>query len=372
MSQEKTGPELGNPGTGNDKRAASHRQHNEPADIGAYASTALTGHSRARNLHDRGLHVFPVDHPRHRECIGKHSATFPCDGTRGKHPAVKWGVWAVTVTPQMIEREWGRYRGLANIGVACGPSNLVVLDEDKAGEIERWCVTYGIALPDTYTVTTARGPHLYFRWDHTKQRIGNSPKAMEGFKIDVRGDGGFVVAEGSRHADGHLYIGNGHEIAALPDEVADLLLAGGHPEPAQPEPVWEVVEVVDYNTTKIGFHHRHNSLVAYAGRLRKSGLDRAEAEPTFRATSTRVTPRAPTSTAPTTPTTTSEPSNSRTASAPPTSATPTGYCTTPTVASATCTPGASGSSTAAVVGSSTKKTPWSPRPPNKWPRVSTS
>jgi hypothetical protein len=245
----------------------------------------LTGHSSARNLHDRGLHVFPVDHPRRRECIGKHGPDNPCDGQRGKHPAVKWGVWAVAATPQMIDREWTKYRGLANIGVACGPSQLVVLDEDGAGEIDRWCVTYGITLPDTYTVTTARGPHLYFRWDHTTQRIGNSPKAMEGCKIDVRGDGGFVVAEGSRHADGHLYTGDGREIADLPNEVATLLLAGatttnGHEDAGQPREPRS--DDRDYDNDRIGFHHRHNTLVAYAGRLRKSGLDRAEAEPAFR------------------------------------------------------------------------------------------
>ncbi len=243
------------------------------------------GVTAARILHDRGLHVFPVDHPNHPQCIGKHGPDSPCDGHRGKHPAVKWGVWSVTVTPQMIDLEWGKHRGLANIGVACGPSNLVVLDEDRHSELDRWCITYGITLPDTYTVTTARGRHLYFRWDHGTQRIGNSPKAVEGFKIDVRGDGGFVVGEGSRHADGELYTGNGHEVADLPAEVAALLLEGapthGQPPEHADQPTWvEVTE--DHQDTKIGFHHRHNTLVAYAGRLRKSGLDRAEAEPTFR------------------------------------------------------------------------------------------
>jgi hypothetical protein len=244
----------------------------------------LTGHASARNLHDRGLHVFPVDHPGHAECIGRHGPESPCDGARGKHPAVKWGVWAVTITPQMIDLEWGKYRGRANIGISCGPSNLVVLDEDAPGEIERWCVTYGITLPDTYTVTTGRGRHLYFHWDHTAARIANSPKAMQGFKIDVRGDGGFVVAAGSRHESGELYAGNGLEIVELPDQVAQLLLAGAgedtgeHPEPAPDD----ADHHADHHTTRIGYGRRHKALVAYAGRLRKSGLDCQEAEPAFR------------------------------------------------------------------------------------------
>jgi P4 family phage/plasmid primase-like protien len=235
-------------------------------------------------LRDRGFHVFPADHPDHPECIGRHGPTTPCDGCRGKHPAVKWGVWAVTVTLQMIDLEWGKHGGLANAAVACGPSSLVILDEDEQGELERWCAAYGFILPETYTVITARGRHLYFHWDHTKQRIGNSPKAMDGFKIDVRGDGGYAIAEGSQHASGAVYVGNGLPVADLPQDVAQLLLTGAahNTDQSGPEPVWENA-TQDFNTTRIAFHDRHKALIAYAGRLRKSGLDEHEAEAAFRA-----------------------------------------------------------------------------------------
>ena len=178
-------------------------------------------------LHKQGLHVFPADHPDQPKCIGLHDpAKSPCDGKRGKHPSVKFATWAVAATPQMIDLAWSRRGGLANIAVACGPSNIVVLDEDEYGELDRWCADYGITLPDTYTVTTARGRHLYFYWDHSTQRIGNCEKAMSGYKINVRGHGGFAIAEGSRHESGATYIGNGQPIADLSQEVAQLLLAG--------------------------------------------------------------------------------------------------------------------------------------------------
>jgi hypothetical protein len=180
----------------------------------------------------------------------------------------------------MIDIEWEKHGDLANIGVSCGPSGLVVLDEDAPGEIDRWCVTYGVALPATYTVDTGRGRHLYFRWDHTTQRIGNSPKAMDGFKIDVRGDGGFVVAEGSQHASGALYAGNGEPIADLPAQVANLLLATDKREP-DPGPAWEDV-AAHHHRAKIEYSRRHKALVAYAGRLRKCALDYREAEIVFR------------------------------------------------------------------------------------------
>jgi len=178
----------------------------------------------------------------------------------------------------MIDLGWDRHKGLANIGVSCGPSGLVVLDGDKRGELDRWCVTYGVALPDTYAVTTGRGDHLYFRWDHSIKRIGNSPKAMEGFKVDVRGEGGYAVAEGSQHASGAVYTGNGRPIADLPDPVAELLLAHSSGEDTE-GPNWEKV---DPNTAKIGFGDRHGALVSYAGRLRKSGLDLGEVDEAFR------------------------------------------------------------------------------------------
>ena len=137
----------------------------------------------------------------------------------------------------MIDQAWARRANLANIGIACGPSNIVVLDEDQAGELDRWCADHGITLPDTYTVTTGRGRHLYFRWDHSAQRIGNSSKAIDGYKIDVRGYGGFAVGEGSRHASGADDVGNGLPFAELPQKVAEIASRRRGPTAQLPTPL---------------------------------------------------------------------------------------------------------------------------------------
>jgi hypothetical protein len=240
------------------------------------APGVLTG--CAHKLHEQDFNVFPLDHPNHPKCIGAHAKT-PCDGQRGKHPTVAWKTWAVTVTDKQIDRAWSKRHGIANIGIACGPSNLVVLDEDQHGELERWCVTYGVSLPDTYTVTTGRGKHYYFRWDHSIKRIGNSNNVRaKGFKIDVRGDGGYVVAAGSQHENGTAYIDNGHLVANLPTVVAEFLTESTI-STTQSEPI--NAEDDDHINGKIAFGDRHYRLVAYASRLRKSGLDYAEAEPSF-------------------------------------------------------------------------------------------
>jgi Bifunctional DNA primase/polymerase, N-terminal/Protein of unknown function (DUF3987) len=238
--------------------------------------------------HKRGLHVFPADHPGQPQCIGKHGPHSPCDGKRGKHPAVAFGTWAIAATSQMIDLEWSKHRGIANIAVACGPSQLVVLDEDEAGALDRWCDTNDITLPATYEVTTGRGRHVYFYWDHTARPIGNSDKAMHGLKINVRGNGGYAIAEGSVHESGAVYTGNGLPVAELPAQVAKLLLAGknGSSVNGKGRPETVLTGAADFlaspNDQKIPTGKRHNALVAYAGRLLKCGLDYHEAEAVYR------------------------------------------------------------------------------------------
>ncbi len=201
-------------------------REDRPGDTEAAPTTRQVDgtENTAQRLLGHELHVFPADHPDHKQCIGKHGPDNPCDGKRGKHPAVKWGVWAIAPTPQTISLGWRKHRGACNIGIACGPSSLVVLDEDAAGELQRWCDAHGITLPPTYTVSTGRGNHYYFRWDHTKTRIGNHERIFDGYKINVRGDGGYVIGEGSQHESGIIYTGNDRPIAELPDTVANLLL----------------------------------------------------------------------------------------------------------------------------------------------------
>jgi putative DNA primase/helicase len=238
-----------------------------------------------RLLHEYGFHPFPGDHPDYPDCIGAHGPTSPCDGERGKHPCVKWKTYAVTVTPQMITSAWEARKGLANILIACGPSSLVVLDEDQAGELDRWATDNGFILTPTYTVKTNRGEHRYYFWDHAIRRISNSDRALKGkgYKVDVRGDGGYAVGEGSRHASGIDYIGNGLPVAPLPDEAAALLLAGAADanKPRTESSPWDQTNN-DFNNDRIAFGNRHRALIAYAGRLRGLGLDYLEALPVYR------------------------------------------------------------------------------------------
>lgn len=97
-----------------------------------------------------------------------------------------------------------------NVGVPCGAaSGIVVLDVDSP---EAQALVDSWSLPATPCVTTARGRHYYFR--HPGFAVGNSVR-LAGTKLDIRGDGGYVVGAGSLHESGAIY-----EWAVSPDDVA--------------------------------------------------------------------------------------------------------------------------------------------------------
>ena len=85
-------------------------------------------------------------------------------------------------------------------------------------------------LPKTVTVKTGKGRHLYFRCADV--RVSNSAGRI-GKGIDVRGDGGYVVAAGSipdlgvpyRFVDGRGL--DEIEVAKAPKRLLDLVTAKG-------------------------------------------------------------------------------------------------------------------------------------------------
>jgi len=168
---------------------------------------------------------------------------FPC-AQGAKRPALRenWQDLA-TIDRSRIRAWWARQP--YNIGIACGPSRLVVIDLDVArdgsgldgpasGEdaLQRLCRAHGQRYPaGTYTVgTPSGGAHLYFTAPETPVR--NSAGRL-GPLIDVRADGGYVVGDGSR-IGGRRYAARGDFLPLalpLPDWIARLLNA----EPALPE-----------------------------------------------------------------------------------------------------------------------------------------
>lgn len=155
---------------------------------------------------EAGWKVFPIDHPSVPYCDGvKTKAHDPrtCP-ERGKHPTGKWSTMATTDVAVLGQTNYFGGTRPHNYGIACGPSGLLVVDEDQPDAFGLFCDAAGVERPDTYTVTTAHGRHYYFGQPHD-ETLGNQAGSLKAYGIDVRGDGGYVVGAGSLHAEGVIY-----------------------------------------------------------------------------------------------------------------------------------------------------------------------
>ena len=140
---------------------------------------------------------------------------------------VPHGFKDATRDPETIRNWWREYRA-ANIGVATG-SGFFVLDLDGP-DAEAWflnsCGLHGEA-PDTLTVKTSRGLHLFFRTD----AVIPCSTSYHAQRVDVKGDGGYVVAAPSIHPDGSIYtIVKDKVIAEAPRWLVDLAMPDEKPK----------------------------------------------------------------------------------------------------------------------------------------------
>lgn len=151
------------------------------------------------------------------EYAGRGWAVFPVS-PMSKKPLTPHGCKDAKKTAGPIRAWWKKWPD-ASIGIATGPiSNLIVIDEDLDEdkglngyeEVTTWERVHG-QLPETVRAITGRGGyHLYFSYsgDDIKNRAG----LLEG--VDVRGDGGYVIAPPSMHPNGTEY-----QWEEAPDEI---------------------------------------------------------------------------------------------------------------------------------------------------------
>lgn len=178
---------------------------------------------------------------------------------RGKRP--RWDDWTHEATSDCdkIAAHW-QANPDDNIGLLTG-NGFVVLDLDTGGveslqELQRF---HG-ELPRTRTVRTGSGGwHLYYR---APCRVPNSSRLL-GPGIDVRGDGGQVVAPPSVHPSGALYeLKRLGDLAELPASWCQLL---------QERAVRGPVQLAEDTVFADG--SRNQELARVAGAWRRTGLD---------------------------------------------------------------------------------------------------
>jgi bifunctional DNA primase/polymerase-like protein/AAA domain-containing protein len=161
-----------------------------------------------------GTPVFPC----HGISDGACTCSRPDCGSPGKHPigsAVPHGLKGATTDPEVIRGWWADHPS-ANIGLPTGAgSGLVVVDIDRHEGLTELTARFG-ELPETREHQTGSGrAQLIFR--HPGGTVPNATafKGTEG--IDIRGDGGYIVAPPSRGKICEYAILNGAAPAPLPE-----------------------------------------------------------------------------------------------------------------------------------------------------------
>jgi hypothetical protein len=134
-----------------------------------------------------------------------------------------------------VRQWWGRWPD-ANVAIRTGAvSGLVVLDvdPDHGGDqsLERVLDRFG-PLPDGRLVRTGSGGrHFYFA--HPGSLVRNDTGRLLGRGLDIRGDGGYVIAPPSRHVSGGSYVleAGGQIIPEIPGWLIELLRPPPTPKP---------------------------------------------------------------------------------------------------------------------------------------------
>ncbi|MFE6222936.1 bifunctional DNA primase/polymerase [Streptomyces sp. NPDC057854] len=180
----------------------------------------------------------------------------------GRPWKLKWGEAATTDMDKVIQ--WWQYSPDANIGVACKPSGILVVDcdvpkkqgllrdtpwaylHDRLGPLvdgtdvlREMCARFGDTyerFERTYRVCTASmGLHLYFRWPEDAQASQASP--VPGV-LDIRcnggSKGGYVLAAGSVTRKGSYVAENDLPIADAPPWLVELCREKPKPKPVKP------------------------------------------------------------------------------------------------------------------------------------------
>jgi predicted P-loop ATPase len=150
----------------------------------------------------RGWHVFACHTPTENGC----SCRNPDCNDVGKHPRTKNGLNDATTDEATIRRWWTMWPQ-ANIAIRTGAvSGLVVLDNDsyKGGDASLHELEQSYSpLPETVLSLTGKGQHYCFAYPGT--HVKNGVESL-GAGLDIRGDGGYIIAPPSLHATGRRYV----------------------------------------------------------------------------------------------------------------------------------------------------------------------
>lgn len=166
---------------------------------------------------------------------------------RGKRPMVRWTSYQSQRPSRAEVEHWYRHWPDANVGIVTGRlSGLLVLDVDAghggAESLAQLEHEFGAIEPTLECLTGGGGRHLYFR--HFGETVPNKAGFRAG--LDLRGDGGVVVAPPSIHPSGRPYrwragCGPGELGPAPMPEWLRAIVGGSAHHPGHPPSHWRAL-----------------------------------------------------------------------------------------------------------------------------------
>ncbi|WP_447983830.1 bifunctional DNA primase/polymerase [Nitrospira sp. Nam74] len=211
----------------------------------------------------KGWSVLPLHSPRKGQCSCNKTE---CEAV-GKHPCAEHGLNDATLNIPIIQAWWERWPR-ANVGVVTGrESGLVVLDIDPRHSGDNTLAQleeqHGKLPATVESLTGGGGRHILF------QHPGGYIKSRSiGQGLDIKADGGYIVAPPSVHLSGETYV---WEVSSHPEDT-----------PVSSMPGWLHKLVTNgalkpkrchaHSPERIPEGTRNNTLTSLGGTMRSSGM----------------------------------------------------------------------------------------------------
>ena len=224
----------------------------------------------------------------------------------GKHPRTPNGIHDASHDPDTLKRWFSPSAG-TNVAIATGAvSNLIVIDIDMHDDGEGKPVDGEVSLqalieelgplpPTVEAQTGGGGKHLLFR--HPGTVVRNSSSKL-GPGLDVKADGGCIVAAPSRHREGILYqweassLPGETEVAQLPEAWLKAITRppGTSPKASGDAMGWDAPLDKARILNGLPLGERDQMIYLEASSLRGRGFHRSEAEVIIREIAARCDP----------------------------------------------------------------------------------
>ncbi|HEY9285908.1 MAG TPA: bifunctional DNA primase/polymerase [Pyrinomonadaceae bacterium] len=222
----------------------------------------------------RGWHVFPLHSPdpdRGCTCAMGKACTSP-----GKHPRTRKGLKDATTDERQIKAWWQKWP-LANVGLTTGKaSGLVAVDVDHRGgggaSLTELFEAHG-QFPETLEAETGGGFHIFF--SHPGVSFKNSSSVL-GEGLDVKTDGGYVVAAPSLHASGKRYRWTSKKQPARMPQWLLTLLTTERPKPTEAQGAKARPRTSAGEGPQIRKDYRNTTLFRIACAMRGAGSDKED------------------------------------------------------------------------------------------------